>query len=91
MPSNPGDNKPSTGVRATEVARAGYEGYGEWTGWRTHDDRVMPRWDDLTPRIQMAWIAAAGAIVRKVYAPTPYAEAPPDPVTPDVMKGDDHA
>jgi hypothetical protein len=74
MPSNPGDNKPSTGVRATDVARAGYEGYGDWTGWRTYDDRDMPRWDDLPDNTRLAWVAAAAAITRKVLRPTPHEE-----------------
>jgi hypothetical protein len=73
MPSNPGDNKPSTGVRATEVARAGYEGYGDWTDWKTFDGRDMPRWDDLPARTQLAWVAACGAIVRKLHQ-TPQGE-----------------
>lgn len=75
MPSHPDDNKPSTGVRATEVARAGYEGYGEWTGWKTFDDRDMPRWDDLPEQTRLAWVAAAGAIVRVVLRPAPHHES----------------
>ncbi len=66
MPSHPNDNKPPTGVHATDVARAGYEGYGEWTGWKTFDGRDMPRWDDLPERTRLAWVAAAGAIFRKI-------------------------
>jgi hypothetical protein len=69
MPSNSGDNKPSTGARVSDVARAGYEAYGDWTEWRTWDGRDMPRWTDLPTRTQMAWVAAAGAITRKLSAP----------------------
>lgn len=72
MPEHPGDNKPSTGVRATEVARAGYEGYAEWTGGKTFDGRDMPTWDDLPEPTRLAWVAAAGAIVRVVLRPTPH-------------------
>lgn len=74
MPEHPDDNKPSTGVRASDVARAGYEGYGEWTGWKTFDDRDMPRWDDLSERTRLAWVAAAGAIVRVVLKPNPHGD-----------------
>lgn len=66
MPSHPDDNKPRTGVRATEVARAGYEGYYDWTDGKTFDGRDMPLWDDLPARTQLAWVAACGAIVRKL-------------------------
>jgi hypothetical protein len=74
MPSHPGDNarkskEPNTGVRASEVARAGYEAYGEWTEWKTHDGRDMPDWDDLPVTTRMAWVAAAGAVTRKILAP----------------------
>lgn len=69
MASHPGDNKPSTGVHATEVARAGYEGYGRWTNWRTHDGQPMLPWDELPQPVQHAWVAAAGAIVRVVLRP----------------------
>ena len=75
MPSNPGDNKPSTGMRATDVARAGYEGYGEWVHWKSFNGEDMLRWDDLSDKIKMAWVAAAGAITRKILRPTPH----PDP------------
>lgn len=66
MASHPGDNKPPTGLRATEVARAGYEGYGNWTDWKTFDGRDMPRWDDLPDRTRLAWVAASGAIFKKI-------------------------
>lgn len=72
MPSNPGDNKPSTGVRATDVARAGYEGYAEWTEGKTFDGRDMPSWDNLPDRTRLAWVAAAAAITRKILRPTPH-------------------
>lgn len=67
MASHPLDNTPSTGVHATEVARAGYEGYASWTGWKTFDGRDMPRWDDLPEHTQLAWVAAAGSIVRVMF------------------------
>lgn len=70
MPSHPDDNKPSIGARiATDVVRAGYEGYAEWTGWKTYDGRDMPRWDDLPTRTRMAWVAGIGAAVRKILTP----------------------
>lgn len=66
MVSHPGDNKPTTGPKATDVARAGYEGYGDWTDWKTFDGRDMPSWEDLPDTTRMAWVAAAGAITRKI-------------------------
>jgi len=69
MPSDPGDNRPSTGTRTSQVARAGYEGYGGWLDWKTYDGRDMPQWDDLPVRIQMAWVAGIAAAVRKLSAP----------------------
>lgn len=69
MVSHPDDNKPVSGVRATEVARAGYEGYADWTGGKTFDGRDMPLWDDLPERTRLAWVAACGAIVRKLRSP----------------------
>jgi hypothetical protein len=77
MPSHPGDNarkskEPNTGPRVTDVARVGYEAYGEWTEWKTHDGRDMPNWGGLSDRTRMAWVAAAGAITRKLLRPMPH-------------------
>lgn len=36
-----------------------YEAYGESTGGLTYDGREMPKWEDLTPKIQRAWQTAA--------------------------------
>jgi hypothetical protein len=65
------DNTPATGVHATEVARAGYEAYGQWTGWKTHDGHDMLPWIELPEHVQLAWVAAAGGIVRVMFRPTP--------------------
>jgi hypothetical protein len=46
----------------TELAKSGYAAYGESTGHRNYMGDPMPDWDDLTPAVQLAWIAAAGAI-----------------------------
>lgn len=35
-----------------------YRRYAMTTGGKTFDGRDMPAWDDLTPTIQQAWIAA---------------------------------
>jgi hypothetical protein len=71
MPENPDTEALGPDVRAREVARAGYEGYARWTGFKTFDGRDMPQWDDLPDSTQLAWVAAAGSIVRKMYAPRP--------------------
>lgn len=38
-----------------------YRAYAESTGGRTVDDRPMPAWPELPPRIRAAWEAAAAA------------------------------
>lgn len=47
----------------TNRAESAYLAYGNATGHRTHDGRLMPTWADLGDTIQAAWVAAAGALV----------------------------
>ncbi|MFJ6729978.1 hypothetical protein ACIQPQ_34275 [Streptomyces sp. NPDC091281] len=56
-----------------DLARTAYEAYGESTLGLTHDGRSMPAWDDLSDRVQVAWAAAAVAVIRQT---TPREEGP---------------
>lgn len=53
----------------TELAQAAYAAYGEWTGGLNHRGEPMPRWDDLGETIRRAWVAAAGAVERRLLTP----------------------
>ena len=45
-----------------DLGKTGYEAYAASTGGKTFDGRDMPKWDDLPPKIQTAWMEAARAI-----------------------------
>lgn len=51
-----------------EMAEAGYAAYGASTGHKNYQGLPMPTWSDLTDRIQLAWIEAAGAIALDLMA-----------------------
>jgi len=59
-----------------ELAKAAYAAYGEATGGRTYDGRLMPGWDDLGDTIQNAWAVAAHAVFKAVVTP-PRSEGTP--------------
>lgn len=59
-----------------ELARTGYEAYGEWTGWKNFQGNPMPPWEQLGDNIQHAWVAAAGAIERKLLTPPSQQDSP---------------
>lgn len=44
------------------VAKLGYEAYGESAGWKNFAGNPMPQWDELPPKIQEHWGRAAQAI-----------------------------
>lgn len=52
----------------TELAKIAYQGYGEATGFKTFDGRPMPEWAALGEKIQLAWTAAAAAVVDQLAA-----------------------
>lgn len=56
-----------------QLAQAAYAAYGDSTGGLNYQGRAMPDWDDLGDAIQVAWVAAAGAVERTLL--TPPAEA----------------
>lgn len=47
-----------------ELARIGYEAYGDRADWKAHDGEPMPRWDDLPQHVRDRWMVATGAIAR---------------------------
>ncbi len=46
-------------MSAPHLAKLAYEAYGNVTGHLNHQGDPMPVWEDLPPRIQLAWDAAA--------------------------------
>lgn len=46
-----------------DVGKMAYEAYGESTGWKNFEGKPMPKWVNLPPNIQAAWIAAVRAVV----------------------------
>lgn len=54
-----------------ELARVGYQAYGEWAAWRNYAGLPMPAWPDLPDAQRLAWVAAAGAIVHAVIRTPP--------------------
>ncbi|MGW6502967.1 hypothetical protein [Nonomuraea angiospora] len=51
-----------------ELARAGYEAYGDHVDWTNHAGHMMPRWRELPAAQRNAWIVAAEAIERALLA-----------------------
>lgn len=48
----------------TDIAKSGYNDYGEYVGWKNYAGLPMPTWDTLPEKIQGAWKAAAKRILR---------------------------
>lgn len=51
-----------------EMAEAAYAAYGASTDHKKYQGLPMPDWDELTDRIQMAWIEVAGAVALRTIA-----------------------
>ena len=49
-----------------DFGKIAYEAYGTSTKWRTYNDKPMPKWEELTERIQVAWRAAAKTVAIEV-------------------------
>jgi hypothetical protein len=47
-----------TGEMAGQEA---YRAYGDVVGWQNYQGLPMPSWENLTPKIREAWVAAAAA------------------------------
>jgi hypothetical protein len=46
-----------------DVARAAYEAYGKTTNFKNYQGLPMPKWENLSSKIQAAWIAACREVV----------------------------
>jgi hypothetical protein len=51
-----------------ELARVGYEAYGDHVDWTNHAGNVIPRWRELPAAQRAAWEVAAAAIERTLRA-----------------------
>jgi hypothetical protein len=47
-------------------AQSAYDAYGEVTDHKNYQGLPMPKWEELTPRIQQAWVGAVKDVVRKL-------------------------
>lgn len=52
-------------VEDTALAQHAYHAYGNVTDFKNYQGLPMPKWEELTPRIQQAWREAARAAVSK--------------------------
>lgn len=60
-----------------DLARLGYNAYGEHTGHLTHDGQPLPSWADLSETTRDAWTANAAAIEAAVTTSTTLLQATP--------------
>ena len=44
-------------------ARAAYEAYGTFVGWKAVSGAAMPQWSELPERIRAAWMVGVGASI----------------------------
>lgn len=51
-----------------ELARMGYDAYGDAVDWVNHAGNVIPRWRELPAAQRQAWVVAAEAIERALLA-----------------------
>lgn len=48
-------------------AENAYDAYGDVTDHKNYQGLPMPKWEDLTPIIQAAWIGAVKSVFRKLH------------------------
>jgi len=53
-----------------DLAQLAYHAYGSVTDFKNYQGLPMPKWEDLTPKIQKAWGAAAERVATEVRSPT---------------------
>lgn len=58
-----------TQPRPIELAQIAYRAYGESTGFKNFRGDPMPEWDALPDAIQVAWVAACGAVEQAILTP----------------------
>lgn len=44
------------------IARFGYEAYGQDAGWKNYEGKPMPAWLDLPENVKRHWVAATREI-----------------------------
>ncbi|HYI00575.1 hypothetical protein [Hyalangium sp.] len=49
-----------------DLARDGFNAYGDEAGWKTYDGKQMPCWDDVGPVIRGRWRAATLRILTRM-------------------------
>jgi hypothetical protein len=47
-----------------ELAKIGFDAYGEEAEWKAYNGDPMPRWDELPEHVRTKWTVAAGAIAK---------------------------
>lgn len=50
-------------MTAHDRARAAYEAYGTFVGWKAVSGAAMPQWTELPERIRAAWMVGVGASI----------------------------
>ena len=51
-------------MQVTVLAQKAYESYGDFRGWKSHDDKPMPQWEELPTAIRNAWeVAVTGVFI----------------------------
>lgn len=51
------------------LAREAYHAYGSVTDFKNYQGLPMPKWEDLTPKIRDAWVAAAARVAALTATP----------------------
>lgn len=52
-------------LKLIQMAKEGYDAYGEMAKWKNFQGADMPQWDALPDVIQNRWCSATQAIVKK--------------------------
>lgn len=55
-----------------ELAKIGYDAYGNEAEWKSFDGKPMPKWEDLPQHIRHRWKVAAGAIFDAIVWGSPW-------------------
>lgn len=53
-------------LNTTDLAASAYDAYGSVTDHKNYQGLPMPKWEELPPKIQEAWIAAVTHVVQVV-------------------------
>jgi hypothetical protein len=53
-------------IAMDQVAQKAYTAYGSVTEFKNYQGLPMPKWEDLPPKIQAAWMAAVAKVTEIV-------------------------